>query len=97
MKRSFFRVNDRVSVHGFGPAKTLCLPNDGENVVLRGRVICANRRSRYGLSVVVLVDLPHGEQIETFTETGGRALERDKTCITLGWPNVTPTPKKAQA
>ncbi len=86
-KRDFFRVSDRVSVHDFGLARAAAGPGC-DTVIARGRVICTNRKSRHGLCVVVLVDLPHGEMVETFTLEGKRPIPRDKCHITLGWPKV---------
>jgi hypothetical protein len=85
MKRMFFRTGDRVSVHNLGLARIVSKIADDETVIVKGRVICHNRRSRQGLSLIVLCDLPHQECVETFMQDGKRILLRDKCYITHGW------------
>lgn len=78
--RKFFRIGDKVAVHGFALA-------DGETV--QGRVICTNRKSKYNMPIVVLADIGGSEMVEFFGPDGSRYLTRqDITAgchITLGW------------
>ncbi len=76
MSRPFFRDGDRVTVHGIDKAGPV-----------RGRVVCANKKSKYGLTLVVLYDSPDrdAEQVATFTSEGKRFLEEDKAFLALGW------------
>ena len=78
-KRDFFRVGDRVMVHG-------CPITMNSNRHLRGRVICTNRRHKYDMCIVVLYDTARdSEMIETFKADGKRFMVGDKCHITLGW------------
>ena len=78
-KRDFFRVGDRVMVHG-------CPITSNPNRLCRGRVICVNRKHKYGLTIVVLYETARdSEMIETFKPDGSRFLTSDPCHITLGW------------
>jgi hypothetical protein len=72
-----FRVRDRVSVHGL-------IRTNGE--VVPGRVICNNRKSKYGESVIVLYEYDGVEMLETFLPNGHRWLSGSSCRITLGHP-----------
>lgn len=77
MTRKFFRSGDKVTVHGLILA-------DGKDIP--GRVICTNRRSKYGEIVIVLCDVGGGsELVEAFCEDGSRYLKESACHITLGW------------
>jgi hypothetical protein len=73
-QRTHFRVGDRVTVHGYNVTHP--------EIAFRGRVICTNRKSELGLSIIVLIDLDRTEAIEKFMTDGTRDIMR----LTLGWP-----------
>lgn len=68
-----FRSRDRVTVHW---------PN---GTTAPGRVICHNRKSKYGLTIIVLADRGDDESPESFMPNGHRWLKRDGCYITHGW------------
>lgn len=70
-----FRAGDKITVHG--------LTIQDQPTAL-GRVVCINRKSKYGMSVVVLYDVGSVELIETFGPDGKRYLKEDGRHITLG-------------
>lgn len=76
-----FRNNDRVSVHNY-------MHRDPEfnGRILKGRIVCVNRKTRYLQSIVVLVDIGDSETIEAFCSDGTRYLDGSTLKITLGWP-----------
>lgn len=80
MKRPFFRVGDTITVHNIA-----LLGKVYDSNTARGRVICTNRRNKYGLCVIILYEVNGGEMYETFTADGKRVMASDKAYITLGW------------
>ena len=67
-----FRARDRIIVHW----------EDGRTA--KGRVICHNRRDKYGHAIIVLYETATGNEItESFKPDGRKYLsDRDKTYIT---------------
>lgn len=74
--RKFFRDRDKVTVHGLLIAGGVDIP---------GRVICTNRKSKYGEIIIVLCDVGGSELIEAFCQDGSRYLKESTCHITLGW------------
>lgn len=74
-QRTFFRTGDVVTVWN----RSL------EGSRNKGRVICTNRKDKYGMGVVVLIDVGDREMCDTFKPDGSR-FELGSMChITLGW------------
>jgi hypothetical protein len=71
-----FRVNDRVTVHNWILA---------DKAATEGRVVCTNRLSKYGESVIVLSAAQGVEHILTFTPEGKRYLPESGCHISLGF------------
>lgn len=76
-----FRNNDRVSVHNYMQHE-----DGNRGKVFKGRVICANRNTKYLQSIIVLVDIGDTETVEAFCPDGTRYLDGSTLSITLGWP-----------
>jgi hypothetical protein len=75
-----FRVGDAVTVHDC-PIRS----GEKEGSFKYGRVICIDRKNKYGLSVVVAyTTAPDSEMLETFKQDGRRYLPGDPCYITLG-------------
>lgn len=74
MTKRPFRTRDKITVH-WGKGKTS-----------KGRVICHNRRNKYGLSVIILFETPSGGEVtESFLPNGKRWSSHDSVYITHGW------------
>lgn len=61
--------------------------NWGNGKKQKGRVICTNRRNKYGLCLIVLVESDDGtnEFPESFLEDGRRWRQGDGCHLTPGW------------
>lgn len=85
-----FRRGDKVAVHGMTVTST-----PGPH---RGRVVCADRKSKYFQPLIVLIDDGETELVESFCSDGTRYLTGRHIHLTLGWPkDLVPIPAAKEA